>query len=67
MLAACLGTSGKQTMRQWVAEDLQVAVNYVSSPDKAEEVAREIKGNGGEAMTVKANTGKVRQAVHMLQ
>ena len=54
-------------MRQWVAEDLQVAVNYVSSPDKAEEVAREIKGNGGEAMTVKANTGKVRQAVHMLQ
>ncbi|GAB4817294.1 hypothetical protein N2152v2_004340 [Parachlorella kessleri] len=45
----------------------KVAVNYVSNPDKAEEVAREIKGNGGEAMTVKANTGKREEIDNMFK
>lgn len=36
----------------------QVAVNYASSPDKAEEVAAEIAKLGGEAMTIGCNVAK---------
>lgn len=38
--------------------DPQVAVNYASSPDKAEEVAAEIAKLGGEAITVGCNVAK---------
>jgi 3-oxoacyl-[acyl-carrier protein] reductase len=36
----------------------QVAVNYASSPDKAEEVAAEITKLGGEAITIGCNVAK---------
>jgi NAD(P)-dependent dehydrogenase (short-subunit alcohol dehydrogenase family) len=36
----------------------QVAVNYASSPDKAQEVAAEIEKLGGEAITVGCNVAK---------
>jgi NAD(P)-dependent dehydrogenase (short-subunit alcohol dehydrogenase family) len=36
----------------------QVAVNYASSPDKAQEVAAEIIKSGGDAITIGANIAK---------
>lgn len=35
-----------------------MAVNYASSPDKAEEVAAEIKAAGGDAFTIACNVAK---------
>jgi 3-oxoacyl-[acyl-carrier protein] reductase len=45
-IAIALGTEGAK-----------VVVNYASSADAAEEVAASIKTSGGDAMTVKCNTG----------
>jgi NAD(P)-dependent dehydrogenase (short-subunit alcohol dehydrogenase family) len=45
----------------------QVVVNYAASPDKAEEVAAEVKQLGGDAITVKANVGKREEIEALLK
>ncbi|UOQ44043.1 SDR family oxidoreductase [Halobacillus salinarum] len=52
---------GKQIAEQLAALGIKVAVNYSSSPQHAEEVVRGIKDNGGEAIAVKADVGKVEE------
>lgn len=42
-----------------------VAVNYSSSPDKAEKVLEEIKSKGGEGFTIKADVSKEEDVLNM--
>ena len=48
---------GKAIALKLGSEGAKVVVNYASSADAAEEVAAAIKASGGDAMTVKCNTG----------
>jgi len=59
----CIVTGGSRGIGRAIAlalgkEGARVAVNYASSPDKAEEVAAEIAKLGGEAITVGCNVAK---------
>ena len=45
---------------------IKVAVNYNSSPDEAEQVAREIRDMGGEAFTVHADVSDLAQVNRMV-
>jgi glucose 1-dehydrogenase/3-oxoacyl-[acyl-carrier protein] reductase len=49
---------GRGIAEIFAEEGADVAVNYVSSPAKAEEVAEYVRGKGRKAMTVKGNVGK---------
>src|SRR3974390_1794293 len=49
---------GAAIARHLAAEGAAVVVNYSSSKDGAEKVVGEIKGDGGRAVTVKANVAK---------
>jgi 3-oxoacyl-[acyl-carrier protein] reductase len=48
---------GKAIALMLGAEGAKVVVNYASSADAAEAVAADIKSSGGDAITVKCNTG----------
>jgi len=59
----CIVTGGSRGIGRAIAlalgkEGARVAVNYASSPDKAEEVAAEIAKLGGEAITIGCNVAK---------
>eukprot|EP00775_Hariotina_reticulata_P004765 gene4765-5015_t len=59
----CIVTGGSRGIGRAIALALgekgcRVAVNYASSPDKAEEVAAEIVKLGGDAMTIGCNVAK---------
>jgi len=49
---------GRGIAEIFAEEGADVAINYVSSPAKAEEVAEYVRGKGRKAMTVKGNVGK---------
>lgn len=49
---------GAAIAKRYAAEGAKVVVNYVSSKDAADRVVDEIKGQGGEAVAVKADVGK---------
>ncbi|HTJ48752.1 MAG TPA: SDR family NAD(P)-dependent oxidoreductase, partial [Cyclobacteriaceae bacterium] len=44
-----------------------VVVNYSSSPDKAEKVLAEIKGAGGDGITIKADVSNEAEVISMFQ
>lgn len=44
-----------------------IVINYVNSAGKAEEVANEIKGNGGQALVVQANVGDFDSATNLIK
>jgi glucose 1-dehydrogenase len=48
-------------------EGAKVVVNYSSSPDKAEKVLKEIKDNGGDGFTIKADVSKEGDVLTMFQ
>ena len=49
------------------AEGAKVVVNYASSEDAAKEVAESIKASGGDAMTLKCNTGDREEIAAMFK
>jgi glucose 1-dehydrogenase len=48
-------------------EGANVAVNYVSQPESAEEVVNEIKNNGGNAIALRADVSKEEDVQNMFQ
>lgn len=58
---------GKAIALKLGSEGAKVVVNYASSADAAEEVATAIKASGGDAMTVKCNTGDREEIADMFK
>ena len=58
---------GKSIALKLGSEGAKVVVNYASSADAAEEVAAAIKASGGDAMTVKCNTGSQEEITAMFK
>lgn len=58
---------GKAIALKLGSEGAKVVVNYASSADAAEEVAAAIKESGGDAMTVKCNTGSQEEITAMFK
>ncbi|WP_419876092.1 SDR family oxidoreductase [Candidatus Pristimantibacillus sp. PTI5] len=67
-----LVTGASRGIGQKIAEELarqgaKVVVNYASSPGKAEEVAAGIKAQGGEAVAIQADIGKVAEVEQLFR
>lgn len=67
-----LVTGASRGIGQKIAEELarqgaMVVVNYASSPGKAEEVAAGIKEQGGEAVAIQADIGKVAEVEQLFR
>ncbi|MCD9022580.1 SDR family oxidoreductase [Cohnella silvisoli] len=67
-----LVTGASRGIGREIAEDLarsgaKVIVNYASSPDKAEEVVKGIKQQGGEALAIQADISKVEEVEMLFQ
>lgn len=58
---------GAGVAKALAAEGASVVVNYSSSPEKAEKVLDEIKRNGGNGFTVKADVSKENEVVAMFE
>jgi glucose 1-dehydrogenase len=58
---------GAGVAKALAAEGATVAVNYSSSPEKAEKVLAEIKATGGNGCTVKADVSNEKEVVEMFQ
>lgn len=58
---------GKAIALKLGSEGAKVVVNYASSADAAEEVAASIKASGGDAMTIKCNTGDREEIAEMFK
>ena len=52
---------GAAIAKRYASEGATVAVNFLKSPDKAEEVVREITDAGGTANSYKADVSKVAE------
>jgi glucose 1-dehydrogenase/3-oxoacyl-[acyl-carrier protein] reductase len=57
---------GRGIAEIFAEEGADVAINYVSQPERAEEVAQLVRGKGRKAMTVKANVGKRAEVEAMM-
>ncbi|MEV5028994.1 SDR family oxidoreductase [Paenibacillus sp. LPE1-1-1.1] len=67
-----LVTGASRGIGQKIAEELarqgaKVVINYASSPGKAEEVAAGIKAQGGEAVAIQADIGKVAEVEQLFR
>ncbi len=67
-----LVTGGSRGIGRAIALELarrgaSVAVNYYSSPDKAEEVVTQIEANGGQAVALQADVGDFQQAQNLVK
>ena len=58
---------GKSIALRLGAEGAKVVVNYASSEEAAKEVAESIRSSGGEAITVKCNTGSMDEITSMFK
>jgi 3-oxoacyl-[acyl-carrier protein] reductase len=58
---------GREIAKRLASDGFSVAVNYSGNAAKAEEVATEIKGAGGNAITVKANVGKEEEVAQLFE
>jgi glucose 1-dehydrogenase len=58
---------GAGVAKALAAEGAKVVINYSSSPDKAEKVLEEIKQNGGDGFTFKADVSNEKEVVAMFQ
>jgi glucose 1-dehydrogenase len=58
---------GAGVAKALAAEGAQVVINYSSSPDKAEKVLDEIKKNGGDGFTCKADVSNEKDVIEMFQ
>ena len=58
---------GAGVAKALAAEGAKVVINYSSSPEKAEKVLAEIKLNGGDGFTVKADVSKEKEVIEMFQ
>ena len=58
---------GAGVAKALAAEGATVVVNYSSSPEKAEKVLTEIKSNGGDGTTIKADVSDEKQVLDMFQ
>ncbi len=58
---------GREIAKRLAADGFSVVVNYSGNAAKAEEVATEIKGAGGTAITVKANVGNEEDVTFLFE
>jgi glucose 1-dehydrogenase len=58
---------GAGVSKALAAAGAKVVVNYSSSPEKAEQVLNEIKLNGGEGFTIKADVSNEREVLAMFE
>jgi glucose 1-dehydrogenase/3-oxoacyl-[acyl-carrier protein] reductase len=58
---------GRGIAEVFADEGADVVINYVSHPEKAEEVAKEIRAKGRQAITVKADVGKRAEVEPMFE
>jgi glucose 1-dehydrogenase len=58
---------GAGVAKALAAEGAAVVVNYSSSPQRAEKVLQEIQGNGGTALSIKADVSNEKDVVAMFQ
>ncbi|MCD6235488.1 MAG: 3-oxoacyl-ACP reductase FabG [Thaumarchaeota archaeon] len=58
---------GRATALTFAREGAKVCVNYARSRDKAEEVVREIKSMGGEAIAIKADVSNLEEVKKMIE
>ena len=58
---------GRTTALTFAREGAKVCVNYARSRDKAEEVVREIKSMGGEAIAIKADVSNLEEVKKMIE
>lgn len=58
---------GRGIAEVFADEGADVVINYVSQPEKAEEVAKEIRAKGRKAITVKADVGKRSEVEPMFE
>ncbi len=58
---------GREIAKRLAADGFSVVVNYSGNAAKAEEVATEIEGAGGTAITVKANVAKEEEVRHLFE
>ncbi len=58
---------GAGVAKALAAEGAMVVINYSSNPDKAEKVLKEIKENGGNGFTIKADVSNEKEVVDMFQ
>jgi glucose 1-dehydrogenase len=58
---------GAGVAKALAAEGATVVINYAASPEKAEAILNEVKQNGGEGWTVKADVSKENEVVDMFQ
>lgn len=61
------GGIGKGIVEHLAASGANVAINYVSDPDAAEEMVRAIQSDGGKAIAVKADVSKESEVQTMFQ
>ena len=58
---------GAGVAKALASEGAMVVINYSSNPDKAEKVLKEIKENGGNGFTIKADVSNEKEVVDMFQ
>jgi NAD(P)-dependent dehydrogenase (short-subunit alcohol dehydrogenase family) len=58
---------GRGIAEVFADEGADVVINYVSHPEKAEEVAKEVRAKGRKALTVKADVGKRSEVEPMFE
>ena len=58
---------GREIARRLAADGFAVAVNYAGSAAHAEEIADEIRGAGGKAITIRANVGEESDVAHLFE